>query len=65
MTPEIRSDNGSRYISKEFQLVLKGNGLEHRRMQPHCREENGLIELNNRTVLESLVKGDFPSVPKV
>jgi putative transposase len=44
MTPEIRSDNGSGYISKEFRLVLKENGLEHRRIQPHCPEENGLME---------------------
>ena len=30
MTPEIRSDNGGGYTPKEFRLVLKENGLEHR-----------------------------------
>jgi putative transposase len=59
MSPEIRSDNGSGYISKEFRLVLKENGLEHRRIQPHCPEENGLIERANRTVRESLEEGEF------
>jgi putative transposase len=59
MTPEIRSDNGSGYISKEFRLVLKENGLEHRRIQPHCPEENGLIERANRTMRESLEEGEF------
>jgi transposase InsO family protein len=39
--PEIRSDNGSGYISKEFRVVLKENGLEHRRIQPRYPEETG------------------------
>lgn len=53
-TPEIRSDNGSCYISKEFRVVLQENGLGHHRIQPHCPEENGLIERANRTLRESL-----------
>ena len=60
VTPEIRSDNGSGYISKEFRVVLKENGLEHRRIQPHCPEENGLIERANRTLREGL-EGEDPS----
>lgn len=54
MTPEIRSDNGSCYISKEFRVVLQENGLGHHRIQPHCPEENGLMERANRTIRESL-----------
>jgi transposase InsO family protein len=42
--PEIRSDNGSGYIWKEFKTVLKENGLGHHRITPHCPEENGLNE---------------------
>ncbi len=57
-TPEIRSDNGSGYISKEFRVVLKENGLTHRRIQPHCPEENGLMERANRTIRESLEEED-------
>ena len=53
-TPEIRSDNGSCYISKEFRVVLQENGLGHHRIQPHCPEENGLIERANRTIREAL-----------
>jgi transposase InsO family protein len=52
--PEIRSDNGSCYISKEFRVVLQENGLGHHRIQPHCPEENGLMERANRTLRESL-----------
>ena len=52
--PEIRSDNGSGYISKEFKIVLKENGLGHHRITPHCPEENGLIERMHRTLREEL-----------
>ena len=53
-TPLIRSDNGSCYISKEFRMVLRENGLGHHRIRPHCPEENGLIERANRTLREAL-----------
>lgn len=52
--PEIRSDNGSGYISKEFKVVLKENGLRHHRIKPHCPEVNGLIEWMHRTLREEL-----------
>ena len=54
VVPEIHSDNGSCYISKEFRVVLQENGLGHHRIQPHCPEENGLIERANRTLREAL-----------
>jgi putative transposase len=60
VTPEVRSDNGSCYISKEFRVVLQENGLGHHRIQPHCPEENGLMERANRTIRESL-EGEEPS----
>ena len=52
--PEIRSDNGSCYISREFGGVLDEYGLTHRRIKPHCPEENGLMERANRTLGEAL-----------
>ena len=35
-------------------MVLKENGLTYRGIQPHCPEENGLIEGANRTLREAL-----------
>jgi transposase InsO family protein len=61
VTPEIRSDNGSCYISKEFRVVLTENGLGHHRIQPHCPEENGLMERANRTLREGLEGEDEPA----
>lgn len=52
--PEIRSDNGSGYVSREFREVLAANGLSHQRIKPHCPEENGLVERSNRTLREAL-----------
>lgn len=52
--PTIRSDNGSGYISREFGGVLDEHGLSHRRIKPHCPEENGLIERAHRTFEEAL-----------
>ena len=52
-TPEIRSDNRSCSISKEFRVVLQANGLGHHRIQSHCPEENELIERAKRTLPES------------
>jgi len=52
--PEIRSDNGSCYISREFAGVLDEHQLNHRRIKPHCPEENGTMERANRTIDEAL-----------
>jgi transposase InsO family protein len=52
--PEIRSDNGSCFISKEFHGVLEYYGLTHVKIRPHCPEENGIMERSNRTVREAL-----------
>lgn len=52
--PEIRSDNGSGYISAEFRGVLAENELSHHRIKPHCPEENGVMERANRTFREAL-----------
>jgi transposase InsO family protein len=59
MKPEIRSDNGSGYISREFGGVLDEYGLSHRRIKPHCPEENGLIERAQRTIGEALEEEDL------
>jgi transposase InsO family protein len=52
--PDIRSDNGGCYISREFGAVLDEHELSHRRIKPHCPEENGLMERANRTLGEAL-----------
>jgi transposase InsO family protein len=60
--PEIRSDNGSCYISRDFRSVLDEYGMSHQRITPHCPEENGLIERSNRTLREALEAEDLTEV---
>jgi putative transposase len=60
--PEIRTDNGSGYVSQEFRQVLKENGLSHQRIRPHCPEENGLIERSNRTLREALEEVELADI---
>ena len=60
--PEIRSDNGSCYISRDFRGVLDEHGMSHQRITPHCPEENGLIERSNRTIREALEAEDLRKV---
>ncbi len=52
--PERPSDNGSGFIAREFLWVLQEHGLGHHRIQPHCPEENGVIERSFRTLREAL-----------
>ena len=58
-SPDIRSDNGSCYISRDFGTVLDAHELNHRRIKPHCPEENGLMERANRTIDEALEGQDL------
>jgi len=57
--PEIRSDNGSCFLSREFHGVLEHYGLTHVKIKPHCPEENGIMERSNRTLREALEEEDL------
>jgi len=48
----IQSDNGSGYISSEFRDYLSKSEIEHRRIHPHCPNENAEVERYHRTVRE-------------
>lgn len=61
--PEIRSDNGSGYVSREFRQVLAEHELTHQRIKPHCPEENGLMERAYRTLREALEEEEWTDRP--
>jgi transposase InsO family protein len=58
--PEMRSDHGSGYLSREFRGVLEAEGLSHVKITPHCPEENGLVERSHRTLREALEQEPEP-----
>lgn len=59
LPPEIQSDNGSAYISKDFKMVLSQMGVGHQKIHPHCPEENGIVERTIRTIKEEYTQVEF------
>lgn len=52
--PDIQTDNGSGYVSREFKMVLSEHGIGHHRIRPHVPEDNSLVERAHRTLGEAL-----------
>ena len=59
--PILQTDNGSCYISYEFQNLLSRENIEHHFIHPHCPNENAEIERVNRTLKEDLDLTDVDS----
>ena len=59
--PILQTDNGSCYISYEFQSLLSRANIEHHFIHPHCPNENAEIERVNRTLKEDLDLSDVES----
>ncbi|CAI7818958.1 unnamed protein product [Closterium sp. NIES-54] len=49
----IRTDRGGEFLSKEFGLWLKKNGIRHSLTMPYSPATNGIAERANRTVMET------------
>ncbi|CAI7879959.1 unnamed protein product [Closterium sp. NIES-53] len=60
----IRTDRGGEFLSKEFSLWLKKNGIRHSLTMPYSPTMNGIAERANRTITESacglLVEAGLP-----
>lgn len=54
--PRIISDNGSQYVSKDFQMYLKESGLQHVRTSPSYPQSNGKIERFHRSLEEECLR---------
>jgi putative transposase len=54
--PKIISDNGSQYVSRDFQMFLKEAGLNHIRTSPSYPQSNGKIERFHRSLEEECVR---------
>ncbi|CAI7860621.1 unnamed protein product [Closterium sp. NIES-53] len=48
----IRTDRGGEFLSKEFGLWLKNNGITHSLTMPYSPAMNGIAERANRTITE-------------
>ena len=54
--PRVISDNGSQYISKDFQIYLKTVGMQHVRTSPRYPQSNGKIERYHRSIEEECLR---------
>ncbi|CAI7770970.1 unnamed protein product, partial [Closterium sp. NIES-53] len=49
----IRTDRGGEFLSKDFGLWLKKNGIRHSLTMPYSPAMNGIAERSNRTITET------------
>ncbi|CAI7741168.1 unnamed protein product [Closterium sp. NIES-54] len=49
----IRTDRGGEFLSKEFSLWLKKNGIRHSLTMPYSPAMNGIAERANQTIMET------------
>ena len=54
--PKLITDNGSQYLSKDFQYYLKELGLHHIRTSPSYPQSNGKIERFHRSLEEECIR---------
>lgn len=48
----MRSDNGGEFIDYRVKVLLNNNSITHELSAPYTPEQNGLIERENRTIVE-------------
>ena len=48
----LRSNNGGKYCSKEFDSYCSHNGIHREKTVPGTPQENGVLERMNRTIME-------------
>ncbi|CAI5485781.1 unnamed protein product [Closterium sp. Naga37s-1] len=53
LVKSIRTDRGGEFLSKEFELWLKKNGIRHSLTMPYSPAMNGIAERANRTITEA------------
>lgn len=49
----LHTDNGREYVNKSFEDYLNKEGIVHERTAPYTPEQNGRVERENRTIVES------------
>ncbi len=58
--PILQTDNGSCYIGSEFKNLMIQYNFEHKKIKPHCPNQNAEIERSNRTLKEGLSEHPIP-----
>lgn len=48
----LRTDNGTEYCNKNFDVFLEKHGIKHEKTVPYTPEQNGVAERMNRSIVE-------------
>lgn len=59
----LMTDNGTEFVNVRVTKILNDRGITHRRSMPYTPEENGSVEREMRTLVESartMLQGDLP-----
>jgi len=48
----LRSDNGSEYVNERLNGIFRVSGIKHETTVPYSRQQNGVAERLNRTLVE-------------
>jgi transposase InsO family protein len=49
---KIRSDNGTKFKNSQIEGFLEEEGIKHQFSSPYTPQQNGVVERNNRTLLD-------------
>jgi transposase InsO family protein len=49
----LRGDNGSEFVSKEFEKFLKFHGIQYQKLASYSPQQNGIVEHVNQTIVEA------------
>jgi transposase InsO family protein len=49
---KIRSDNGTEFKNSQIEVFLEEEGIKHQFSSPYTPQQNGVVERNNRTLLD-------------
>ena len=54
----VVSDNGSQFVSEEFETFLRDHGIAHRKVTPYWPQANAQVERFNKTI-EKAIHGAY------
>lgn len=58
--PRVISDNGSQFLSRDFQEFLRISGMSHVTTSPYYPQSNGKLERYHRTIKEDCIRRKTP-----
>ena len=58
--PRIISDNGPRFIAKDFKEFIRISGMTHVRTSPYCPQSNGKIERWHKSLKGECIRPGTP-----